>query len=155
MKLAIKRCLESTQFMTLATTGTDGLWVNPVYFAYDKALNLYFISQPGSRHMHNLVKHPDVAVAIFSTNQDPAGDVLGLQIQAHAAILDDDDAREAHVIYYERSPEVPGIDQAVETYLGSKAAWQFVKLLPTQVSLFDTTEAPARQNFTLEEALHG
>ena len=31
--------------MALATHGPEGLWVNPVYFAWDNKFSLYFISQ--------------------------------------------------------------------------------------------------------------
>jgi uncharacterized protein YhbP (UPF0306 family) len=140
----LKDCLESTQFMALATSGPEKIWNHAVFFAYDTELNFYFISEPHSRHMNNIKANPEVAVAIFSTQQSPTDDVLGLQIRGQAQILSDDLIPAAHAIYYQRSPEISGIPADIKSYLGD-AAWKFVKITPDEIGLFDTEASPERQ----------
>ncbi len=141
----LKECLESTQFMALATNGQAGVWNHAVFFAYDNQLNFYFISQPHSRHMQNISRQSEVALAIFSTSQSPVGNVAGLQVQGTAIILPDDEVAAAHAIYYQRSPRIPGIPDQVESYLGNKADWKFVKVTPNEVGYFDTRFFDDRQ----------
>src|SRR3989344_5152079 len=65
----IIECLESTDYCSMATVDSKGVWSNPLYFAWDENFNLYFISQPNSRHMQNIEKDPRVSAAIYSTAQ--------------------------------------------------------------------------------------
>ena len=39
-KQKVQALLQSTYYLALSTQGTDGVWVNPVYYAYDDSLNL-------------------------------------------------------------------------------------------------------------------
>lgn len=141
----LKLALDSTQFMALASRGERGLWNHAVFFAYDSDINVYFISKPGSRHMQNISSNEEVALAIFSTEQSPTEDVVGLQIRGQATILSDADIPTVHGIYYTRSPVVPGIPEEVEAYLGPKSTWKFVKVTPTEIGYFDTRNFDDRQ----------
>lgn len=134
----LRKALDVTQFMALATRGPEGLWNHAVYFAYDSGLNIYFISQPGTRHMQNIKRHDEVALAIFSTGQSPHKDVVGLQIRGRAIILPDNQVHAAHEIYYARSPEVPGIPQYLDAYLGEAAPWKIGKVEPIETGYFDS-----------------
>ena len=136
--VAIKSALEATPFMALATHGPHGMWNNAVHFAYDNDVNIYFISQPGSRHMQNIRESEEVALAIFSTGQPAVGDVVGLQIHGQATLVPGDQLESAHKIYYARSPEIPGIGVSLDNYQGPDAPWKFVKVTPDEIGLFDT-----------------
>lgn len=101
-------CLSSTDYCAIATVDSKGVWVNPVYFAWDSNFNFYFISQPHVRHMKNIKKNPNVAVAIYATNQ--AGDFIkGIQLEGKAHVIDtddkDDEFFDAYKTYYTRSGE--------------------------------------------------
>jgi uncharacterized protein YhbP (UPF0306 family) len=141
----LKECCESTQFMALATHGPQGLWNHAVFFAYDKQLNFYFLSEPGSRHMQNLAAHSEVALAIFSTDQFPGGDVLGMQVNGTAEILADDQIEAAFQIYDDRSPKLSDASPDLAVYRGSAAAWKFVKVIPNEIGYFDTRHFTDRQ----------
>lgn len=52
-KKYVTECLDSTCFCTFATRDENGVWANPVYFAYDNKFNIYYISPPNARHMKN------------------------------------------------------------------------------------------------------
>lgn len=83
----LKACLESTTFCSIATVDPKGVWVNPVFFAYDKDLNLYFISQMHSRHMQNIVNNKRVAVSIYKTEQKD--DICGTYLEGEAEAMVD------------------------------------------------------------------
>lgn len=59
-------CLQSTDYCSVATVDKEsGVWVNPVYFAWDDEFNFYFISLMKSRHMQNITKDSRVSLAIY------------------------------------------------------------------------------------------
>ncbi len=134
------QALNATFFCALSTIGDDGPWVNPVYFAYDKQLRLYAISQLSSKHMQNILKDPKVAVAIFSTDQKPGGDVLGLQLSGTARLLRDDEVAAACEVYYNRGgvPAAPSGQSDPTQHMGDAAVWKFFQIVPDEVYVFDS-----------------
>ncbi len=136
----IIECLDTTQYMSLGTHGADGAWVCPVYFAYDKNFHFYFISQPESKHMKNLEANPRIAIAIYSTTQEPPGDVRGIQLEADAKPVTLAEAAHAHATYFTathaRRPVKP--DYTPPEYVKPDAAWRLVKAVPRRMFYFDT-----------------
>jgi nitroimidazol reductase NimA-like FMN-containing flavoprotein (pyridoxamine 5'-phosphate oxidase superfamily) len=126
-------CLKSTEYCCIATVDPKGVWSNPVYFAWDGEFNLYFISQPHTRHMQNIKKNSRVSVAIYSTNQ-PEEYAEGIQIEGEAFILKDDTAKFlAFKVYYGRDNSLE--DNAA---LLDNSDWQFVKIIPEQMYYFNS-----------------
>lgn len=75
--------------MTVATTSPHGSpRAADVYFVSDTNLDLYFYSDPGSRHGRNISRDPHVAVTIRSESMDWR-EIKGVQIQGAAARVDD------------------------------------------------------------------
>ena len=137
----IKECLESTYYCALATQGEDGAWVNPVYFAYDRKWNLYFISQSSSKHMQNIGNNQNVSVAIYSTDQKPGGDVFGIQLSGKAIKLSDEEIVSACEIYYGRKGAADAVGEEKpdpKQHMGDNAVWKFVKVIPQEMYYFDT-----------------
>src|SRR5690349_13315806 len=103
-KKYLNECLSSTQYCALGTVDEKGVWVNPVYFAWDDKFNLYFISQMSSRHMQNIQKDPRVSIAIYNATRskkrrdeiasdyktEQKGDVCGTYVEGEANIIRDD-----------------------------------------------------------------
>ena len=137
----IIECLESTDYCSMATVDSKGVWSNPLYFAWDENFNLYFISQPNSRHMQNIEKDPRVSAAIYSTAQDTFGDVVGVQLSGKARILSlKDEIATAKNIYYgrrywSRGMQIP--DNGEDQYINNPK-WQFVIIEPDEIFYFDT-----------------
>ncbi len=135
----ITACLNSTEFMALSTYGNQGLWVNPVYFAWDDHYNLYFISQMDCKHMDNIASNPEVACAIFPTNRPAGDDVFGTYIKGKAKLAQtSEEIVIADTIYYERvcSAGESGEKEA-DTYRADPS-WKFVKISLTGMWYFDT-----------------
>lgn len=151
----VKEILDRTEFMALSTLGDDGVWTNPVQFSYDNKLGLYSKSMPNSKHMQNMLKNREISVAIFSTNRLSDGGVAGLQIKGTAEILHNrEEVTEAAKYHYTRNR--PGTDymNRVEEHLGEEAVWNFFKITPTEVWVFDTRyfdeEKDGRQQVPLD-----
>lgn len=126
-------CMQSTNFCTLGTVDKKGVWTNPVFFAWDNKLNLYFISQMHSRHMQNLQKDGRISVAIYSTEQ--MGDVAGIQLEGTAQILLNDAPAIQHAFdtYFARA----GKGNDVQQYINNPT-WIFVQITPEYMYYFDT-----------------
>jgi uncharacterized protein YhbP (UPF0306 family) len=70
--------------LTLATASAGGEpHAASVYFAADRSLNLYFFSDPGSQHGHDLVENPRAAVT-FSPECENWQDIRGVQMRGEA-----------------------------------------------------------------------
>src|ERR1700739_3662274 len=81
-KSTVKRIIETSIYLTLATTDGEKPWANAVFFASDKDFNLYFTSYNNSRHVKNILKNPNVSVAIFDSHIIPGTGAQGVQIEA-------------------------------------------------------------------------
>ena len=136
----ITTCFQSTEFMALATNGDDGLWVNPVYFAWDEEFNLYFISQLDCVHMRNIGSNELVCCAIYPTNKPAGDDVFGAYIKGSAKILDDGEEKlKADNVYYGRVyPDDKDSKKRNADGYRIDPNWHFVKIKINETSYFDT-----------------
>lgn len=118
--------------MALATNGIEGLWVNPVYFAWDDQFNLYFISQFDCKHMNNIQSDVGVICAIFPTDR-PAGEhIFGAYVKGIAQILNkDEEIRKAAAVYYGRA------GKSADSYRNDPT-WHLVKIETSALWYFDT-----------------
>lgn len=98
LRAAIRELLESQGTLTLATCGPDGPWAAAVFFASDAGLNLYFVSDPRTRHGRDLMATERAAAAVHP-DCSAWGEVRGLQLEGAVAPLDDD-ARDAALQRY-------------------------------------------------------
>lgn len=138
-KTYLAACLDTSQYMVLATVGKSGPWANPVYFAFDSSFTLYFLSQPSSRHMRNLEANPTVACAIFNPSQEAQGKVRGTQIVGTARWVEPHEAKHAFDTYFvatsARTP-VPPRGSALAHVNGS-SEWRLAKITPERIECFD------------------
>ena len=75
--------------MSLATTSPAGSSrVADVYFVSDDDLNLYFYSDPASRHTRNIQRDPRVAATMRVESMD-WHDIRGVQVEGLAEQMDD------------------------------------------------------------------
>ena len=84
-RAAIRHMLEAHNTMTLATSQADRPWAASVFYASDRDLNLYFVSDYRTRHARDIDAGGEVAVAI---NADCSQwlEVRGLQIRGRVEI---------------------------------------------------------------------
>lgn len=97
--------LDAFSTMTLATQGPAGPWAAPLFYAHDKALNIYFLSSEKSRHIKDLLSEPNVAVTVNGLH-DRWTDICGLQMAGTAGLIADDRRGEVADLYLQKFPEI-------------------------------------------------
>ena len=139
-KKYLKECMASTEFLALSTLSNGKTWTCPVWFAFDENFNLYFISQPNSKHMKNIKQNENISLAIYSTKFNSDDDVYGIQLKGKAKILPDEEIENAYNHYYRRkyTKTNKDLDTSPKDYKGPSATWKFVKIEPTEIHYFDT-----------------
>ncbi len=113
-----------------------------MYFGYSADYSLLFVSLQSSRHMGNLQACPEVAVAIYSTDQPPGGHVSAIQMKGSAAPVSDGQVPQACAEYFSR----PGAAIAMGVDVPNRAdfqgeepeTWKFVRVRPLELWYFDS-----------------
>lgn len=102
---AIREMLTVTSSLTLATCGPDGPWAATVFFACDAAWNLYFVSDPRTRHGRDLVATGRAAGSLHADCDDWM-DIRGLQLEGAVSILAGDARDVALACYLAKFPRI-------------------------------------------------
>ena len=129
-----KKIIADNIYMTIATAPPDGKpWISPVFFAYDDAYNLYWVSDRNSRHSNLVRENNKVAIVIFDSSA-PEGEGDGVYFEAHAAELNNtQEIKKAMLILGARVTKeefrVKKIDEVVE-----RGAWRIYKAVPQKIS---------------------
>lgn len=109
---AVRELLEAHNTMTLATQGGDeGPWAAAVFYASDRALRLYFVSDPRTRHGRDLAAHPEAAAAIHPDCGTWA-EVRGLQVRGRVEVLEGPRRAAARALYLAKFPDVRTLCEA-------------------------------------------
>lgn len=86
IKKRIREVLNKTHLMSLATHDDVGPWVADVIFIYDEDMNIYWMSDPETRHSKAILKNNTAAGAItYSTKSKESN--LGIQFEGIAKQL--------------------------------------------------------------------
>ncbi len=108
MRRTLRQFLASQSTMALGTAGSDDgrPQVAPLFFASDDDLNLYWVSDPDSRHSRNLAGWNDASAAIFAQTWEWTG-IKGVQIEGDAMpVIDEDERTHALAVYRAKFPFV-------------------------------------------------
>ena|SRR5581483_8219512 len=159
VKSIAKSIIESSTYLSLATTDGEEPWVNAVFFASDKNLNLYFTSYNDSVHVKNILKNPRVAVAIFDSHIIPGGGRgQGVQIKAMCHRVKGSELSEAiEVVYTKRFPdpkERATKDLSIEHFSKPDSVGRtdhIYKIVPEKIYILDKT--PGKKDTRVEVAL--
>lgn len=60
----LKKFLNSQEIISIATNNENEIWSASAYYVVDEKLNIYFISQKGSKHCQMLLKNPNLAFSV-------------------------------------------------------------------------------------------
>ncbi len=123
--------LAKHQLMAVATVGRFP-WIANVYYTFDKALNIYFLSSPTTLHCRQIAKNPKVSVSIFDSQQDIAKPKRGLQLSGIAhQISGIEKVKYALQLWKENL----GVSDPKLTY--QSALKSMYKIRPSRIKLFD------------------
>lgn len=101
MRPVLRAFLQEQPTLALGTAALESgsPQVTPLFFASDDDLNLYWISDPDSRHSANLRDWNDAAAAIFGPTWDWAG-IKSVQFEGDAmAVIADDERQRAQALF--------------------------------------------------------
>lgn len=95
--------IQRIQYINIASVTAEGLpWNTPVYCAYDKKLNFYWLSWQENQHSRNISHNPNVFLTIYDSTV-PGGTGFGVYLQGQArAVTSLKDLAEAVVYGYKR-----------------------------------------------------
>jgi len=82
----ILQVLDKTHLMSLAVSDENGPWVADLIFIHDKNLNVYWMSDPKTRHSMAILKNHRVAASITASTKSKEPN-FGGQIEGVAAQL--------------------------------------------------------------------
>lgn len=83
LKLRVKEVLERGHLMSLGTLDGGGVWVADVIYIHDDGLNLYWMSDPQTRHSKAISQNNSVAGTITVSNKSQEKN-LGIQFSGFA-----------------------------------------------------------------------
>ncbi len=95
--------IQRIQYINVASVTEEGLpWNTPVYCAFDKELNFYWLSWKENQHSKNIHNNPNVFVTIYDSTV-PEGTGFGVYLQGRArAVTGLKDLAKAVVYGYKR-----------------------------------------------------
>jgi uncharacterized protein YhbP (UPF0306 family) len=97
-----------------------------MYFAWSGPFDIFWISDPESRHSRNLLAQPAAAITIYDSRQTWSRPDRGIQLFGSAVAVRGRAAEEAERAYAARFPYEPSADDALPFY----------RFRPREVKLF-------------------
>lgn len=138
---AIRQMLEAHNTITLATCDGGKPWAASVFFASDRHLNLYFVSDYRTRHARHIQEYAEV-VATVNTDCARWADVRGLQIAGTCSVVTGLDRVNALRHYLTKFADVRALFEAPqgddeETIARRLKAANLYRLAPSWIRLID------------------
>ena len=133
IRRSLDRILTQNVLCAVATIGPrERAHIHICYFAASPSLELFFLSDPRSRHAANLRRHPSAAIAVFSSEQSWGGQDRGAQLFGRCARVPPGGEERARRIYGARFPEL----ETNPTIRGLA----FYRFMPRRVTVLDERE---------------
>jgi uncharacterized protein YhbP (UPF0306 family) len=124
-----RRLLDASTLCAIATvTADDRAHLNTAYFAWNRKLEIVWVSEPRARHSRNLRTNDSSAIAVYESNQTWGKPDRGIQLFGTALEAKDEPAERAAKLYTKRFPVFAGTDLS---------AYRFYLFTPRRLKLFD------------------
>jgi len=139
----IRHFIQSHFTLTLATADGDQPWATALYYVSDADLNLYFISDPATRHVRDGLRIGTVAVAIHGAHQFWAT-IRGIQMQGRLEVIAPADRPRVESLYFRRFSDVGMLVRtpadATQTRIAEKfCSSVFYRITPQRLRFIDNT----------------
>jgi len=128
----ILEVLDQTHLMSLAINDSNGPWVADVLFIYDDNLNIYWMSDPATRHSKAIQENNKVAGSITHSTKSKEAN-FGIQFNGIAEQLEGVQFKLLVKHLVKRGYPKPKLSQAMKLLDGD--CWY--KLIPTRIGLID------------------
>jgi uncharacterized protein len=145
IRRSIARILRENVLCSMSTvTPGNRPHINTAYFCYTSDLELYFLSDPSSRHSQNLERNPSLAMTIFRSAQEWGGQDRGLQLFGICRRTRGRGAGDAERCYAARfSPYrkwMKGLSPAERRQAALLRSYAFYRFLPSRIKILDERE---------------
>ena len=102
------KVIKKILYVNIASITPEGKpWNNPVYFAFDKNLNFYWLSWKLNQHSENIRNNPNIFITIYDSTV-PAGTGFGVYFEGKAYELNNPkDILEGIIEIYRREKRKP------------------------------------------------
>lgn len=142
VRRSLFRILRENVLCSMATVATGNrAHINTAYFCYSRALELFFLSDPGSLHCRNLAEHPSMAMTIFRSAQAWGNPDRGVQLFGTCREAKGPHARNAERLYGERFPPYmktsAGRNPEDRRQGEQLRSYRFYRFVPTRVKILD------------------
>ena len=116
-------------------------WSACVYYLFDDNFNLYFVSNPKTKHCVNISKNSKVSVVIVNSEQDPEGKKKGFQARGNASKVTSVSEIKDIIIVWNKRGFVP------VTYKIFKKVWKsrFYKVKLNRLQIFDENQTGVKE----------
>jgi uncharacterized protein YhbP (UPF0306 family) len=123
-----RRLMNASPLCSLATVSPGSrAHINHMYFGWNRGFDVFWISDPDSRHSRNLAANPSAAITIYDSRQTLGRPDRGIQLFGSAGIVIGAAADEGERVYSARFPsyELPESD-----------SYPFYRFRPRTIKLF-------------------
>lgn len=139
----IRNFLGARTTLSLATVSDNGPWAATMFFAEDPDLNLYFVSDPKTRHCIEAAANPEIAATV---NEDCKAwqSIQGLQIRGRVSVVAEEDRAEVQDLFLNKFPDVAALLKAAEGSQERMIADRllqstFYRITPSWIRFIDNT----------------
>jgi uncharacterized protein len=148
---SVEAIAAQTSVLSLATGDVTGApHANMAFFALGPDFDLFFVSEPGTRHGRNVAARPRASASVWLAPPEYGEHLQGMQLTGECAIAADDVAVAAFAAYSGRFPSF-GRDPAMrESYLAGTAASSLYRFRVNSLTLVDEPRLGRRNYLTLD-----
>jgi uncharacterized protein YhbP (UPF0306 family) len=124
-----RELLDASTLCAIATVARSGrAHVNTAYFAWNRDLDIVWLSHPEAAHSRNLRAGGTAAIAVYDSSQTWGGFDRGIQLFGSARQAAGGRARLAAQLYAERFPDADS---------SGRGAYRFYVFRPRRLKIFD------------------
>jgi uncharacterized protein YhbP (UPF0306 family) len=143
----IRKYLNQSRMMQVATVEGDQPWICTVYYVHDGGLNLYWLSLPTRRHSQEIEKHNKIALAVPIKFDHP---VIGIQAEGKAEVVKEKEEVAKTMEFYVAKYGLG--EKFYDNFIAGKNEHCLYRFTPLNFVLFD--EVTFKSNTRKEWRLH-
>lgn len=145
VKRSVWRILRENVLCSMATIGREErVHINTAYFCVSRDLELFFLSDPESRHCTNLERDPSMAMTVFRSTQAWGTSNRGLQLFGTCEKAEGAHGAEAMRLYGRRFPlyraTLRGTTRAQKREASGLRSYRFYRFVPRELKVLDERE---------------
>ena len=145
--------LEANELCGVATVSPSGeSHIHTAYFCYTDSMDLFFISNPATRHSQNLAKNPSAAVAVASSSQPWDQPHRGLQLFGNCSVAGLTATAKALAVHAARFHAYRDYLQSLNPADLKALVYKFYVFRPSRITIFDEPEF-GEETFVIAEVV--